>query len=72
MRDEQDLTHWNTQQANAKLNACNNVEDLQYTALNKPMIGSPCQAETEDVFKDEEAREGFDSNIPYTLSLARI
>ena len=58
------LTHGNTQQANTDLDACNDVKDFQDSTLNQPVIGSPCQAEAEDVFENQEAREGFDSNIP--------
>ena len=61
----QDLTHGNAQQANAKLNTCYGIEDFQYASLNKPVVGSPCQAETEDIFKDKEARESFDGDISY-------
>ena len=52
-----DLTHGNTQQANADLNACNNVKNFQYAASDKPMVGSPCQAEAEKVFEYQEARD---------------
>ena len=68
-RDErhflQGLTHGNTQQANANLNACNDMENFQYAALNKPMVGSPCQGETKYVLEDQEACEGFDGDVPY-------
>lgn len=68
-----DLTHGDTEQANANLNACNDIEDFQNAGLNKPMVGTPGQTERKDILEYQQAREGFDGDVPLTtISVQRF
>ena len=58
------LTHRDTEQANAHLHASNNVEDFEYTSSHDPVISSPGQSKAEHVLEDEQAGERFDGNFP--------
>ena len=71
--DLPDLTHGDTQQANANLNACNDIENFQYAGLNKPVVGTPGETERKDVLKYQQAREGFDGDVPFgNISIQRF
>lgn len=60
-----ELTHWNTQQADTQLQACNNIEHFQYTRSYQPLVCSESEPKAEDVLEYEEACECFDGNVSY-------
>ena len=71
--DLPNLTHGDTKQANTDLNACNDIENFQYAGLNKPMVGTPGQPERKDILEHQQAREGFDGDVPFrNISIQRF
>lgn len=61
------LTHGNTKQTNTNLNASYNVECLQNTDADEPVIGTRSQAKAEHVLKDQEACKSFNGNISFKI-----
>ncbi len=60
-----ELTHWDTQQADANLHACNDVKHLQYTRSYQPLVRSESEPKAENVLEYQEACEGFDGDLSY-------
>ena len=61
--ENDNLTHWDTEETDADLHAGNYVEDFRYAGGYDPIVSSVGEAEAEDVLEDEETGECFDGNF---------
>lgn len=47
------LTHWNAEQTEADLHACDGIENVQDPTIHHPTVCSKRKSEAENIFEDE-------------------